>query len=555
MKETGVTTLETPLADLQGGVYSPGDDGYDEARAAWNLAADQRPAAVWVARSVEQVQAALAYARARGLRVAPQTTGHLGQTLPALDRALLLKLALHDGTVEVNPVARVAHIRAGATWGDVVAAVAPHGLAVMHGSSPSVGVIGYLLGGGLSFYARAHGLAANHVRAFEVVTPDGAFRRVDAENDAELFYALRGGGGGYAVVSAVEIGLLPYAEVTGGALFFPAAAARELLRAWRDWVSGAPGTITTTFRILRLPPLPAVPEPLREVPTVCVDGVALEPGEGVRLERLLRGVAAPILGGFGPLPSAGVVRLHGDPEDPIPAIGDGILLEDLDDRALASFLRVAGPGSPLLAAELRQLGGALAAPPAGAGARGHLEGRFLLFGVGVPDAPAPAPELDAYLDRYLAAMRPWATGTRFASFAERWHSLETCVPDDALARLARTRATFDPDGLLIAPHLPPAPGPGRQGLRAWRTRSRARYHPKRRRDTMKRGDAMGRPVATGTADSTIHGGGERASLPVLAAWSAEDIEARRRAQEEDAALDAEDVLTQAAEANAVDPVG
>lgn len=454
MKTIEDIDLTVQRTALNGEVYLPEDTGYDVARMAWNLTADQRPAAVWIARSVEEVQSALAYAHEHDLHVAPQTTGHLGQALPALDRAILLKAVLHGGHVEVNPAARVARVKAGATWGDVVEAVAPHGLAVMHGSSPSVGVIGYLLGGGLSFYARRYGLAANHVRAFEVVTPDGTFRRVKAENDAELFYALRGGGGGFAVVCAVEIGLLPYAEVTGGAMFFPAAAARELLHAWHDWTRSAPETITTTFRLLTLPPMPGVPEPLQGVPTVCVDGVALELKDAFQLEQLLREVAQPVLGGFGPMPSAGVARLHGDPEDPIPAIGDGILLEDLDNEGIEAFLRIAGPGSPLLAAELRQLGGALAVPPADAGARGHLEGRFALFGAGVPGAPFPALELAAFLDRYLAAMEPWATGTRFASFAERWNSLETLLPDDALARVTRTRAMFDPDGMLLAPHLP-----------------------------------------------------------------------------------------------------
>ena len=223
-------------------------------------------------------------------------------------------------------------------------------------------MIGYLLGGGLSFYARAHGLAVNHVRAFEVVTPDGTRRRVDDRNGADLFYALRGGGGNFAIVTAVELGLLPYAEVTGGAMFFPAKDAFAVLRAWRDWTVSAPDTITTTYRLLCLPPLPEVPEPLRGVPTVCVDGVALDPADAVGLERRLRYVSQPILGGFGPMPSAAVVRLHGDPEDPVPAVGDGMLLERLDDLAIEMFLRVAGPGSPLLAAELRHLGGALAAP-------------------------------------------------------------------------------------------------------------------------------------------------------------------------------------------------
>ena len=432
----------------------PGSDLYDMARQAFNLHADQRPACICVAHTVADVQGALAYAREAGLTVAAQTTGHLSQTLPTLERTLLLKTALHDGDVEVDPVNRTARIKAGALWGDVVDAVAPHGLAVMHGSSPTVGVIGYLLGGGLSFYGRRHGLAVNHVRALEVVTPDGLHRRCDAEHNRDLFYALRGGAGGYAVVTAVEIGLLPYAEVTGGALFFPATDARRVMRAWLGWTAHASDDITTTFRILNLPPVPEVPEPLRGVATVCVNGVALDPAEAQRLEARLRHVATPMLGGFGPMPSAAVPRLHGDPEAPAPFIGDGMLLEKLDDWAIDSFLRVAGPRSPLLAAELRQLGGALASPPPGAGARGHLEGRFLLFGVGIPGAPAPVDELHAFLDQYLTMMRPWATGTRFTSFAERTSALRTCVPEGVLTRLARIRAAADPTGLLLASHLP-----------------------------------------------------------------------------------------------------
>ena len=433
----------------------PHSPHYDTARRAWNLVADQRPAAVCVATCVEHVQAAVGYARARRLRVAAQTTGHLAQTLPDLAGTLLLRLELHDAHVAVDPVARTARIKAGARWADVVEAVAPRGLAVMHGSSPSVGVIGYLLGGGLSFYGRAHGLAVNHVRAFEVVTAEGTRRRIDHRNGADLFYALRGGGGNFAIVTAVEIGLLPYAEVTGGALFFPAKDAFAVLRAWRDWTRTAPDTITTTFRMLRLPPLPEVPEPLRAVPTVCVDGVTLAPADAVGLERRLRYVSAPILGGFGPMPSSAVPRLHGDPEDPVPAIGDAMLLETLDDQAIEMFIRVAGHGSPLLAAELRHLGGALSSPPAGAGARGHLEGNYLMFGVGIPGAPAAAGAIHAHLDRYLSALAPWATGTRFTSFAERRSSLETCVPASAFERLARIRQAVDPDRLLVASHAVP----------------------------------------------------------------------------------------------------
>jgi FAD/FMN-containing dehydrogenase len=458
-KDAGAMTTTASLttgADhvIAPSISLPGSESYDRDRAAWNLTADQRPAAVCVATSVAHVQAAVAYARVRGLRVAAQATGHFAQGLPPLQRTLLLKLALHrEQEIVVDPLARTARVPAGARWIDVVEAVAPHGLAAMHGSAPTVGVMGYLVGGGLSFYGRAHGLAANHVRAFEVVTPDGRALRADAGENPELFWALRGGGGGYAVITAAEIELLPYAQVTGGALFFAADRAPALLRAWRDWARTAPEAMTTTFRILQLPPLPHVPEPLRGVTTVCVDGVSLDPAAAADLDRRLRAQAQPILGGFGPMPSAAVARLHGDPEEPVPAIADGILLTDLDDDAMATFLRLAAPGSPLVAAELRHLGGALASEPAGAGARARLEGEFLLLGVGV-SGPAGLAPVEAHFDRFLEAMRPAATGTRFASVAQRWTSMRTCVPDAALQRLARLRAELDPDGLLVAPQLP-----------------------------------------------------------------------------------------------------
>jgi hypothetical protein len=431
-------------------VILPSDVRYDDARLAWNLSADQHPAAIWQATSVEDVQDALAYARERGWRVTAQTTGHYAQILPDLIDTLLLKLSLHAEGVSVDPARRTAWVPAGAVWSDVIDVVAPHGLTAMHGSAPSVGVIGYLLGGGLGFYGRAHGLACNHVLAFDVVTADGHTRHVDADNDPDLFFVLRGGGGGYAVVTAVEIELLPYAEITAGAMFFSIEDATALLRTWHAWTTRADESISTTFRLLNLPPLPQVPEPLRGVQTICVDGVALNAAEAERLEAELRSVATPILGGFGPMPASAVTHLHGDPEAPTPGIGDGILLTELDDRAIDAFLRVAGDAS-LAVAELRHLGGALARSPRGAGALDHFDGEFLLYGAGVPGAPAPAAVLNACLDRFLSAMAPWASGTRFWSFAERNFSLEGSISPEALKRATETRAVVDPDALFISP--------------------------------------------------------------------------------------------------------
>ena len=242
----------------------PDHPEYDEARSSWNLAVDLRPAGVVLARSAEDVIGAVALATERGLRVAPQTTGHLAAPLPDLSDALLVRTLI--GGVEVDAGARRARIGAGAIWSEVIEAIAPHGLAALSGSTHDVGVVGYLLGGGLSWLGRAKGLGANHVLAIEVVTADGRLVRCDAETEPELFWALRGGAGNFGVVTAIEIELFEIGEVFGGMTIWPAADARAVLEAWTAWCATAPDSVTTAFRFLRLPPLPEIPEPLRDTP-------------------------------------------------------------------------------------------------------------------------------------------------------------------------------------------------------------------------------------------------------------------------------------------------
>lgn len=427
---------------------------YDEARAAWNLHADLRPDAVVVARSVEEVQAAVRFAARQGLRVAPVTTGHLSTALPDLARTLLVRTELGHH-VEVDPWARRARVPAGALWEDVVEAAAPHGLTAQHGSSPNVGVVGYVLGGGLSFYARRHGLGANHVVALELVTADGDLLQVDAEHHPELFWALRGGGGNFGIVTAVVIGLLPYAEVFGGAMFWPIAAAAAVLPAWTAWTRGAPDTVTTSARLLRLPPIEEVPPPLRGVPVFGIDGLATDAADGQELARVLRAAAEPMLDMFGPMPAAAALRMHGDPEPPTPGIGHHALLGELDEQAIATILDVAGEDAvdcPLLFVELRQLGGALAQAPAGAGARGSLEGRFALFSIGLPMAPGDDAAITAALDRLHEALAPWDTGRVYLNFAERGGSARRGFDPATYARLTRIRAQWDPQGRFVSSH-------------------------------------------------------------------------------------------------------
>ncbi len=215
---TATATAAEGLRHLCGGaVHLPGDPGYDAARVPWNVAVQQRPAAVVYPASADEVVEVVRAASAAGLRVAPQGTGHNAGPLGDLaDTVLVRTSAMREVTVDA--ASRTARVGAGALWIDVVEAVAPFGLAALHGSSPDVGVVGYSLGGGIGWYARALGMATNSVTAVELVTADGRLVRADAEHEPDLFWAVRGGGGNFGVVTAMEFRLYPIETAFAGML-------------------------------------------------------------------------------------------------------------------------------------------------------------------------------------------------------------------------------------------------------------------------------------------------------------------------------------------------
>ncbi|HEY0643286.1 MAG TPA: FAD-binding oxidoreductase, partial [Nocardioides sp.] len=262
--DTTVDTGASPAEHLRGlcggAVHLPGDPTYDVARTPWNVAADLRPAAVAVPRHAADVADVMHAALDAGLRVAPMSTGHAAALLAmdSLDDVVLVRMSGLTGVI-VDPEARTARVEGGTLWEDVVEAAAAHGLAALHGSAPDVAVVGYCLGGGIGWYARKHGFAADSVVAVELVTPNGELLRVDAEHHADLFWALRGGGGNFGVVTALEILLLPYADAYAGMLLWDRTAAPEVLRAWAAWTKDAPEEVTTSFRVMSFPPMPELP--------------------------------------------------------------------------------------------------------------------------------------------------------------------------------------------------------------------------------------------------------------------------------------------------------
>jgi FAD/FMN-containing dehydrogenase len=459
---TPLTTLRSQavLAGLRGPstgpVHLPDDPAYEAAVSPWNLAVRQRPAAVATPTDAAEVVAVVRAARRAGLRVAPQSTGHNAGPLAAQDLSdvLLVRTGALDEVV-VDPATRRARVGGGAVWLPAVEAAARHGLATLHGSSPDVGIAGYSLGGGLGWYARKLGLATNSVTAIELVTADGELVRADAQHEPDLFWALRGGGGGFGVVTAVEFRLYPITDAYAGFMVWDASEAERVLPAWTQWAAHAPDEVTTSFRLLNLPPLPEIPEPVRGRHIVMVNGAVLGDDRfGSEVVAGLRALA-PEIDTFGRMPAAALSRLHMDPEEPSPGVSASTMLAGMPQEAVDAFLATVGPGSgsSLLMAELRQLGGALARPHPGGGVLDRFDGQFLAFGGTMALSPEMGAQGLADARRMTAALAPYASGADYLNFVEEPVDTRRGYPaPGAYERLVAVREAVDPEGLFVANH-------------------------------------------------------------------------------------------------------
>jgi len=439
-------------------IHLADDPGYDAARLSWSLAVDQRPMAVAEPRTVDEISSLVRAAVLSGLRIAPQTTGH--QAAPLASRGLEDVVLLRTGgldRVSVDAERGVVRVEGGAVWAPVVDAVAAHGRAVLHGSSPDVGVAGYTLGGGIGWYARKHGMAANSLVAAEVVIGDGTLVRADAETNASLFWALRGGGGSFGVVTALEFATFDIPTAYAGMMLWDLADIEPVLREWAAWAPTAPDAVTTSFRALQLPPIPEMPDFLRGRRLAAIDGAIL--GTDEEANELLAGLRAlrPEVDTFDRMPSAALVRLHMDPEGPTPGVSRSSMLATLPDAGVDAFLAAAGPDadSTLLASELRQLGGALGRPAEGAGALSHLEAEFILFGVGVAATPEMATRAGADAAALVASCSDVAAQRPYLNFCDEPVETRTAYGEERWQQLKGIRSAVDPFGVFAACHPVP----------------------------------------------------------------------------------------------------
>ncbi len=437
------------LADFPGDILRPGDAGYDEARRVDNASIDRRPVAI--ARPVDAagVSRLVRFARDAGVPLAVRGGGHsaAGHGVGLADGALVVDLSAMKA-IEVDPERRVATAEGGVLAGEYVKATFAHGLTTPLGDTPTVGLGGLILGGGMGYLARKHGLAIDHLRAVEIVLADGSIVRANADEHPDLFWAVRGGGGNFGIVTRFELGLVPIGTILGGAVVLPAT--RDVVRSHVPIAASAPADLGMIAAIMATPPLPFVPAEhhgaLSLLAMVAYDG---DPAEGRAALAPYRAVAEPIAEALAEMPYPAIFEMGG-PEGPMGFVARSFYLPALDDAAVDTILDfMERRTSPMAMVQLRVLGGAVGRVSNDATAYAFRD-RQLAVVVIVPFMdPAEAATHAAWADGLLAALRPAATGV-YSNFLgdEGPARVREAYPGLTWHRLADVKRRYDPTNLF-----------------------------------------------------------------------------------------------------------
>ncbi len=404
---------------LRGELITPGDSGYDEARAIWNGAHDRYPALIVRAAGVADVMRAVEFARSEELLVSVRGGSHSIPGFSTNDGGIVIDLSLMNG-VRVDPQQRTAIAQTGLTWSQFDHETQAFGLATTGGLVSSTGIAGFTLGGGVGWLMRKHGLAADNLLGADVVTADGQLVHASEDENPELFWGLRGGGGNFGIATSFEYQLHRVGPtVTAGVVFYPGDRAGEILRFYRDWVDEAPDELTTLVNLLTAPPAPFLPEEWHGKPLVALIGVhcgSVEDGE--RAVRPLRELGDPVADLMGPLPYVAMQSLI----DPLWGPGAHSYMKagwlgGLDDAAIDTLVRyhrdVTSPKSEI---HVHHMGGAVARVPAAATAFGDRSAPFLLNVIASTFTPDGYDGAVGWAQELHAAMTPSLTGGSYVNF-------------------------------------------------------------------------------------------------------------------------------------------
>lgn len=354
--------------------------------------------------------------------------------------------------VTVDPRAQTAQAEAGARWHHVVEKSTPYGLAPVLGTSPHVGVVGYTLGGGLSWLGRRYGFASDSVRSIELVTADGQLRRASPTEHPDLFWGLRGGGGNFGIVTAIEFALYPVARVYGGHLTYPGELVHEALRFFRAWSAQLPEQITSSITIFKFPDLPQLPPELRGRIQVELHACVTEPSMGPALIQPWLDWHTPQKNAMRELPFSQIGEISNDPVDPRAAYFSSAMFDTLSDAALDTLEQYAvAEQSPLFFTELRHLGGAISRGDPTSSAIGNREAQYYLRLAAPSPTEAARNRVQGYIGQLLEQLRPERRSSVYLNFmlgSEAQQRVQDGFPPEHFERLLELKETYDPDNLF-----------------------------------------------------------------------------------------------------------
>ncbi|WP_225800923.1 FAD-binding oxidoreductase [Streptomyces sp. NK15101] len=446
-----------PLAQVRalvsGRVLAPGDADYEQARTVYLGGMDQRPAAIVQPADADDVARVVVFARDNGLALTVKGGGH---SVFCLSDGLVLDTSSLRG-LEIDVEARTAWAGAGLNAGEYTLAAAEHGLVTGFGDTGSVGLGGITVGGGIGYLVRKYGLTIDDLLAAEIVTADGALRRVDADNEPELFWAIRGGGGNFGVVTRLKFRLHELPTVTGGLLLLPATP--EVVAGFVEAAEAAPEELSTIANVMPSPPMPFVPEHLHGTPIVLA--ILVYAGEGEEAEKALapfRSLAAPIADMMQAMPYPGVYPPEEEGFHPVAAARS--LLTDtfgLDDAKLV-LERVAASSAAMPAVQIRVLGGAMARVPADATAFAHRDRRILVNVAAMYTDPVEAELHTRWADELTAALQKGVPGVYVNFLADDAEArIREAYPEATWERLRAVKRTYDPTNVFrVNSNIPPA---------------------------------------------------------------------------------------------------
>jgi FAD/FMN-containing dehydrogenase len=459
----GEATVQELRESVRGEIVTPGDDGYAEACRIWNGAhAGRTPALVVRCTGAADVIAAVGFARGNGLPIAVRGGGHSIAGFSTVDDGIVIDLSpMND--VRVDPAALRATVAGGAVWADVDHETQAHGLATTGGLVSTTGVAGFTLGGGIGWTMRKFGLACDNLAAADVVTADGRLVHASETENADLLWGLRGGGGNFGIVTQFQFDLHPLGPVIyAGPIFYPADAARDLLRAFRDWAGDAPDEITALVNLTTAPPLPVIPEEWHGKQVAALIAASTGPvDEGEALVRALRDVAEPIADLLGPMPYH-VIQTLIDPlwEKGIHSYFKATNLARLDDELIDRLCEnhLAAPG-PQCELHVHQMGGAVGRVTDGATAFAERSMPFVLNAVtGWHDPDADTAHTE-WARTAIAAASEASTGRAYVNFLGDTDAARTSYSEETYARLVSLKNAYDPTNVFrLNQNIEPAAG-------------------------------------------------------------------------------------------------